>query len=345
MVEQHDLARPDARDLAAQLGADRAARAGDQHDCILEVAADAMQIRVHGVAAQHVLDPHVAHVPPDVDRARQQFEHGRQRAHRDAAVAARRDDAHPQLARRRGNRDDHLVGLCFVEDLWQLACRASNSHAADSKPLLERIVIDEADDIETEVGVATELLADQAPSLPGADDQHAASADVPAKSREAAIGDRAREDPRAHQEDHREQRIQDSHGRRHQRRDRDVGRVNRVLEVHRMDDRDDADEQHAVDHECAHEVLDIALADVAPAPLVDAGQREDHGAAEDNPRPCPRQQQRIRMRDLPVEAQPEREVVRERDQTSVHHELRQRMAVKREGRRAKPSAHYLDCTG
>ena len=66
VVEQHQLARADARDLAAQLGADRAAGAGDEHDAAGEVAADAVELHPHRLAAEHVLDldlAHLAHEP------------------------------------------------------------------------------------------------------------------------------------------------------------------------------------------------------------------------------------------------------------------------------------------
>ena len=81
--------RRHARDLAAQLGADRAAGAGDEHDLAGEVGADAVELHAHGLAAEHVLDLHLAHLPRDRAAAgQQQLEDGRHRADRDAALAA-----------------------------------------------------------------------------------------------------------------------------------------------------------------------------------------------------------------------------------------------------------------
>ena len=88
VVDEHEPPRRDARDLAAQLGADRAAGAGDHDDLAAEVAADAVELHAHRLAAQDVLDLHLAHLAHDLARAGlQQLEHGRQRAHRDAALA------------------------------------------------------------------------------------------------------------------------------------------------------------------------------------------------------------------------------------------------------------------
>src|SRR4029077_8557806 len=75
--------------------------------------------------------------------------------------------------------------------------------------------------------------------------------------------------------------------------------------------------------------------------------REDHRGAEDDPRPGAMQQPVVVpvLRERLVEAQPEREVVRERDQTRVHHELRQRMAAQRKGPRAKRAESSLELYG
>ena len=105
VVDQHEPLRPDARDLAAELGADRAAGAGDQHHAAGEVGADAVDLDAHRVAAEHVLDLHLAHLAHEVDAAREQLEDGGQRAHRDVALAAGGDDLLAQRCRApRGSR-------------------------------------------------------------------------------------------------------------------------------------------------------------------------------------------------------------------------------------------------
>ena len=118
VVDEHQPVRPDAGDLPAQLGADRAAGAGDEHDLARQVGADPLQLLAHRLAAQHVLDPHLAQLAGDAQLARavpQQLEHGRRRAHRDSALAAGGHHAGAQRARGRRDRDHDLVGLDLVE--------------------------------------------------------------------------------------------------------------------------------------------------------------------------------------------------------------------------------------
>ena len=136
----------DARDLAAQLGADRAARAGDHHDLALEVLAHALELHPHRLAAEHVLHLQLAHLAHDVAAAGQQLEHRRQRADGDPPRAAGRDDAGAQRAGRRGDRDDDLVGLDLVEDASQLVGAAEHPQpVVEAQAALARVVVDEAD--------------------------------------------------------------------------------------------------------------------------------------------------------------------------------------------------------
>ena len=126
VVDQHQQLRPDPGDLAAQLGADRAARAGHEHDPAGQVGAHAVDLHADRLAAEHVLHLDLAHLAHQVRAAGQQLERGRQHAHRDRALAAGGDHALAQDARRRRDGDDHLVGLDRVEHARQLVGRAEH---------------------------------------------------------------------------------------------------------------------------------------------------------------------------------------------------------------------------
>ena len=147
VVEQDQPARRDARDLAAELRADRAAGAGDEHDLAVEVRADAVELHPHRLAARGCPRPATSRTwRTTVPAGLQQLEDRRQRAHRDAALAARAHDARAQRARRRRDRDRHLVGLGLVEDARRgRSVRAEHAHAVDPRAPLERVVVDEAD--------------------------------------------------------------------------------------------------------------------------------------------------------------------------------------------------------
>ena len=62
MVEQHQLRGPLRDDLPAQLAADRAAGAGDQHHLARDVACEQAGVGRHGVATEQVDDIDFANV-------------------------------------------------------------------------------------------------------------------------------------------------------------------------------------------------------------------------------------------------------------------------------------------
>ena len=170
-VEQHERAGVHAGDLAAQLGADRAAGAGHEHAAAGQVAADGLDLHPHRVAAQDVLDLDVAQLTRELAAGLQQLEDGRHRAHGDAARAAGADDRRAQRAGRRRDRDHHLVGLDVVEHLGagRRSCRAR-----PAMPFFFGIVVDEADGPVAELGVLEQLVQQQPAAVAGADDQHRA---------------------------------------------------------------------------------------------------------------------------------------------------------------------------
>ncbi len=145
VVEQHEQLRAHAGDLAHELGADRAAGAGDQHALVGEIGADAIEGHDDGIATEHVLDADLAQLTRELDAAAQELEHGRQGPHLDVTVAALGDDLAPQHAGRRGNRDHHLVGRAAVEHLSDLIGGPEHLQALGLHAALSRVVVDEAD--------------------------------------------------------------------------------------------------------------------------------------------------------------------------------------------------------
>ncbi len=61
-LEQHQLLRAEARDLARELGADRTAGAGDHHHPAGEPAAKSRGVERHRVAPEQVIELDVAHL-------------------------------------------------------------------------------------------------------------------------------------------------------------------------------------------------------------------------------------------------------------------------------------------
>ncbi len=105
VVDEDHAVRLDAGDLAAELRADRAAGAGHEDDLAGQVGADPLELHVDGLAAEDVLDAHLAHLAGQRAARLEQLEDGRQRPHGNAPLAALADDPRTGRARaRRGSR-------------------------------------------------------------------------------------------------------------------------------------------------------------------------------------------------------------------------------------------------
>ena len=148
--------------------------------CAGQVGADPLQLHVHRLAAEHVLDADLAHLAGERAARLQQLEDGRQRAHGDARAAALAHDPRARGAGRGGDGDDHFVGLGLVEDARQVAFGvAPHAHAVDAQPPLARVVVEEADRHEPQLAVAQDLAHDHPPALARARDQDGALALAP----------------------------------------------------------------------------------------------------------------------------------------------------------------------
>jgi hypothetical protein len=309
VVDEHHLLRPDACDLPAQLRADRAAGPRHEHHLAAHVGAHPVHLHAHRLAAEHVLHAHLAHLVHEVDAAGEQLEHGRQRAHGDVARAASGHDLLAQNARRRRDRDDHLVGLGVVEDARQVVGRALDLDARDAHAALARIVVHEADRRGAERRVALQLGRHQLAAVAGADDQHLARVARREAGPRGPLHDHPHEESHADQEREREQQVERDHPARRVRHDR--GR----------DEEEHAHHQEGGDHDGAHDRLEVLLVDEAPQLVVEAEGGEHDQLARHDEADRQHEQARVARRQRRVEAQHEREPVRQRDEAGVDRHL------------------------
>ena len=114
-------------------------------------------------------------------------------------------------ARRRGDGDDHLVGLGVVEDPRQVVGRAVHAVAGHEHALLARVVVDEADHGARELGVAAQLERHLLAAVAGADDQHLGVGALDERPAQRALDRRAHEEARARHERQREQEVERDH--------------------------------------------------------------------------------------------------------------------------------------
>ena len=237
-----------------------------------QVGADAVDLDAHGLAAEHVLDLHLAHLAQQVDAAREQLEDGRQRAHRDPALAAGGHDLLAQDARGRGDRDDHLVGLGVVEHAWpaRRSCRAPCSPPT-RMPCLRGSSSTKPTAALPQLRVAAQLEGHLLAAVAGADDQHLARGALEQRAAQRALDRGAHEEARAADEREREQEVERDHAARR------VGVAEREQE-------EEADQQEARDDDGLDDRLEVALVDEAPELRVEAEQREDHELDRDRRR-------------------------------------------------------------
>ena len=190
---------------------------GDHHDLTREVGADPLDLHPHRLAAQDVLDAHLAQLAGDVQVAgavAEQLEHRRGRADLDTARAAGGHHAGAQRARGGGDRDHHLVGLDLVEHARQVLGFGGAQHLEPVlvlHPQLARVVVDEPDGAQAELRVADQLAYDEPTALASAHDEDVTGTLGGPEAPDAPLDDQMDEEPGADQQRHREQEEQRDH--------------------------------------------------------------------------------------------------------------------------------------
>ena len=323
--DQPRCARP--RRLAAELRADRAACAGDEHGLAAQVLGDRREVDLDGLAPEDVLDLHGPDLGGEVVVARDQLVEPRERLHGHLRVARMLDDPLANLTRGGRNRDQQLVGPVVAEDVRQLLGRPEHADAVHAEVLLARVVVDEADRGVAE-GARLQHLADhELARVAGShDDDLLAAGDKAGRAR--PLEDRSREQARARYEREQQQPVEDRHAAREPRR---VGRREEVDDEARRQRRDG----HALER-APH----VSRRDVAPPAVVEAEEREDDELDRDHEedRP-PADEPLVEGRDAPegVEAKLEGEQPGDRDQHAVGGELPDPVAVHRAPHRTASS--------
>ena len=138
VVDEDDAVGAERGDLPAELGADRAARAGDEDGLAGDVRGDRGEVELDGLAPEHVLHLHLAELAREVEVAGDELVHGGQGLDRDADVAALVHDPLPRLARRGRDRDDDLVRAVVAKEVRQVVGRTEHPDPVEAQVLLAR---------------------------------------------------------------------------------------------------------------------------------------------------------------------------------------------------------------
>ena len=308
-VDEDEPRRPDACDLAAQLGPDGAAGAGDEHGLILEVGGNALEVDLDLLAAEDVLHLDRPDLTGEVEVAGDELVQARERLHRDVCSLRGLDHLAAHLARGGRDGDQHLVGLVLAHEARQLAHRPENADAEDARVPLALVVVDEADRRVREQARALHLLDDQAARVTGPDDDDllAASDDAAARS----LHHRACEQPCAGDECERDEEVGG----------RDRARQPHVVHRRGEIDGDVGDERR--DDNAARGAPHVAHRDVTPPAAVEAEEQEHRHLDDDDEQDRPPQQRVVVDRQPVVEAQLEREEPRDGDDRRIGQDLQE----------------------
>ncbi len=145
VVEQHELGGPELRHLAHEFGADRAAGAGDEDALAAQERADFLEVELHGLAPEQVLDADVAHLRERRTRAVAQVREPRQRLHAHAGLGAHARDLAQHAARDVGVRHDDHLDVLLAQHRGQVRDGAEHLEAFDQVAGQALVVVEEAD--------------------------------------------------------------------------------------------------------------------------------------------------------------------------------------------------------
>ena len=143
VFEQQQALWPLAQDLAAQLAADAAAGAGDQHHLVGDIAADQIRMRRYRIAPEQVFHIQLLELL-QAGAAAGQRRHAGHAAHMHRQALQALDDAVALGAVQAGNRQQH-IGDCAVAHHFGQAVGGPDFHAVDAVAGLGRIVVNKAD--------------------------------------------------------------------------------------------------------------------------------------------------------------------------------------------------------
>ena len=196
-VEDDEQFRLKAHHLPADLRADGAAAAGDQHHLAGQIAADGVHIQRHFVAGEEVRGIDLAEGLPPVHGALLDAAGVGEYAHAALGGFAHGDDLVEAVALDAGNGDDDLGNALFLHQIGDVHHLAEHGDAAHAQAALFGIVVHESHRRAGEVPPLLTGARRVSAALARADDEHAVvlrvaaageiglAADLPAKARAA----------------------------------------------------------------------------------------------------------------------------------------------------------------
>ena len=271
-LEDDQLARLEAGDLAAEFGADGAAAAGDQHGLALDHVAQATGVEADGVAAQQVVHVHIADLR-DLDLPAHQLLHVGDDEQLDVGAFAHLEHAAAGGVVGGAHGQHGVLAVAVAGDLFELLPVAQDAHAAQLSADLVGVVVQHADDVP--VRVAVEVVDEREGGVARAQQDDGLGFDA-LGAHGLFLPPAVEQAPGAHEEDE-QQRVEEVDG---------AGHAQAVAQQQQQDGDDDArhphrqgDEPHVVDGGVAPDALVEPEVDETPHLY---GQRDRQGLEQDD---------------------------------------------------------------
>ena len=324
-----------AERLPADLRADRAARAGDEHRAARDQAADGRVVELHRLAAQKVVD--LDGPQPDVvgifGAAAEQFVDRGHHLHDGPGLGALLEQLAEPAAREPARLHEHLVDAPLRHLDRGPIDAAEHLDPGHAAVLDVGIVVEEADDVVGALRRGHEIAGEQFSRMARADDQRRAGL-LPAEERPQFLADAAIDRPEAADQKDRERPVEQDHAAGHlpdarKPAAREQQAIDRGDHEHRERGRPEQVEQVAEGHPLPR--------DVAAAERI-----EDHALHRQHHRHRGEEGLHPRQVKLEVVAGEEREEKRGREDRQMHREQHRRLRgkpPKRDPRLRREQAH------
>jgi hypothetical protein len=300
LLEQQELRGAEARDLARELRADRSRTAGHHDDAAGDVVRHLLEVELHGLAAEEILDLHVpelaglrATVEQVVDR--------RQDLEVDPRFPAAIDDAAHLLARGRRHGDDEHLHLIVHRDAEDVGRRTEHRNAMQRAAVRPAVVIEQPDELECRATVVLALADETLAGRTRAQNEGALA--LARQHREQALAEAAGGESHPPGEEDREQPVEGEYGARHAR------------QLPREEQR--RDEQRRADADGGGDAHEVPQAHVLPVPAIQPEAVEHHELDRHQERQRRPEELLVRGRRLEVEPERKGEMIRERNQRQV----------------------------
>lgn len=174
-IENDEPLRPLCRRLTAELAADAAAAARDEHGLAGDVGRDLIEVDLHRLAAEQVLDVHLADLL-DAHLAVGELADAGQCAQGAGRVVAVVEDLQLLLPGSRRDGEDDLVNVVLFRHRGDAAAAADDLHAAQIAADLVRRIVNDAHDLVFRARAGLKLAQHDGAGLTAADEHGALAA-------------------------------------------------------------------------------------------------------------------------------------------------------------------------